>query len=1084
MTSPASEASQILSPGGRADTRARGSTLTIVAFVVLLLAVPTMLHSAGMAQPSSPVSALPVSPTASPNGAAQLAAAEASLHAARGSAPGAAPSNASGPQWNMLNASAVAPSQRASAALAYDPLLNAVVLFGGYFVQVAAAGDTWEFANGAWTDLTPSLTLSPPGRWEAGFAFDTADGYLVLFGGRNVTQFFNDTWTFNGAAWTQLNLSAHPSARGLVGMTYDPAVNAVVLVGGGTGNLPAGTYDGWVFDNDTWEFAGGAWTNLTSSLSASPPAASGFGLAFDPNGNNLLLLGGSTQPNQCSLISQQWVLGPGLTGWVNQTGLVAVPYGLAGFAQGGVVYDPNWGGIVAFGGLNDVAGSCVSTDQTWYYDGNVWTNITGFFNGTSPPANNWFPMTYDPAASSMMVFGGNLQGTFVYSNSTWMLSGNLSYEARIVATPSQGAPPLAVQFTPAVTDAVGTYSTFWQFGDGNTSTSLNASQTYTALGSYVVTLSVLDSLGQYANASTTVVVTYPSNSSFTVAASASPSQGPAPLNVSFNWSGTGGFAPYAVNWTFGDGNYSTLSAPTHLYLWNGTYTVNLTVTDASGATDSASLAVDVGGAAPVGWWSQVSSAANPSTRSAPAMAYDPQIGVVILFGGYLGPAVATSADTWEYSNGSWTNLSSSLSVAPPARWEAGFAYDPSSASLILFGGRNLTQFFNDTWSFNVSGWTQLFPTQSPSARGLVGMTYDVGQAAIVLYGGGTGNVPAQSLSAWNLFDDTWEFSGGNWHNVTAGSTLSPPAVASAGLVYDPIGGYDLLYGGTTAPNGCAPVAEEWEFQNGSWSNHTSSVVTGPGGTTGVYDFGITYDVAGSGLLFFGGVTTTSSGACYSTAETWGYGSNATWTNLTGAVGAPAPVDRHAFAMTYDAADGYAMLFGGNTYNSYTYLDDTWVFLASGVALAPIPASVAVVNSVGLGPLQVTFQVLLGTGFEGTSYDWTFGDGSSMPGGPTISHVYSTVGLYQPSVRVTVVGGRATTLQLPVVHVLAAALGPGGGPTPSATPMFGWQDVLGAAAGLIGGLALWVMLDARQRRLRREGIDLVHGAEAPPPPPVA
>lgn len=62
----------------------------------------------------------------------------------------------------------------------------------------------------------------------------------------------------------------------------------------------------------------------------------------------------------------------------------------------------------------------------------------------------------------------------------------------------------------------------------------------------------------------------------------SPSYGIFPLTVAFNSTIIGGEFPYAYLWTFGDGGTSTVPAPIHNYVANGTYGVRLTVTDALG----------------------------------------------------------------------------------------------------------------------------------------------------------------------------------------------------------------------------------------------------------------------------------------------------------------------------------------------------------------------------------------------------------------------------------------------------------------------------------------------------------------------
>lgn len=65
---------------------------------------------------------------------------------------------------------------------------------------------------------------------------------------------------------------------------------------------------------------------------------------------------------------------------------------------------------------------------------------------------------------------------------------------------------------------------------------------------------------------------------------ASPTSGTAPLAVSFTDVSTGG--PTGWSWNFGDGNTSTQQNPTHTYSTAGTYSVSLTVSNATGSANA------------------------------------------------------------------------------------------------------------------------------------------------------------------------------------------------------------------------------------------------------------------------------------------------------------------------------------------------------------------------------------------------------------------------------------------------------------------------------------------------------------------
>ena len=150
--------------------------------------------------------------------------------------------------------------------------------------------------------------------------------------------------------------------------------------------------------------------------------------------------------------------------------------------------------------------------------------------------------------------------------------------------------PATVSFT---NQSTGSGSMLWNFGDGTTSTLLNPSHTYTAAGSYTVSLTITNGTGC---SETVTLPNYIQIDTPQVALTGLPVNGCAPVTITPTALVTSNHNISSYSWNFGDGGTSNAATPSHTYTATGNYTVTLVYTTAEGCTDSVVMvnAVQVG----------------------------------------------------------------------------------------------------------------------------------------------------------------------------------------------------------------------------------------------------------------------------------------------------------------------------------------------------------------------------------------------------------------------------------------------------------------------------------------------------------
>jgi PKD repeat protein len=180
----------------------------------------------------------------------------------------------------------------------------------------------------------------------------------------------------------------------------------------------------------------------------------------------------------------------------------------------------------------------------------------------------------------------------------------------------RGVSPLEVRFVAAAAGGNGALTFAWDFGDGASSTLQDPRHTYaTALDqTFTASVTATDEDGDTATADVVVVVEA-DVTPMGVVAQATPATGRAPFLVQLGCDASGGNAPLAYAWTFGDGGQSTLQDPAYVYRDPGTYVATCLVTDADGdqAQDTATVTVLLDGAPAVTLSADVTSGVAPLT---------------------------------------------------------------------------------------------------------------------------------------------------------------------------------------------------------------------------------------------------------------------------------------------------------------------------------------------------------------------------------------------------------------------------------------------------------------------------------------
>ncbi|MCI4367991.1 MAG: PKD domain-containing protein [Thermoplasmata archaeon] len=453
-----------------------------------------------------------------------------------------------GGKWTELHPSA-APSIRWASQMAYDSGDGYVLLFGG--CDLVEMNDTWKFSGGNWSQILPAVSPSP--RGDAAMQDDVPSGFVVLYGGTGNgaggawAAILGDTWTYHGGTWINITFGSSPSPRRECGFAWDAASRSLVLFGG------SGDYG---LLNETWSFSSGLWQNETGPLAPSPRT---FPLLSNDSADGYLVLFGGVGSDPVPF-NDTWVFEQ-----VNASAS-ATPNGgsvpldvqftssvIGGF--GPVVY--NWslgdGSFAALSGFDHVYRSpgayparLLLQDRFGSYErfvlpvyvvgppaGPLSLSVTGspnvgvapmnvsfvasaqqgqrpysigyvFGDGSSAAGPNVSHVFERPGNYTVNVTGSDSAGESTRASVLIVVAPVLNVTAQLLNL--SGMAPLLLVYSLFPVGGIPPYFIDWNFGDGTTSSNQSGQHPVRAAGNYVVTASVVDSVGEHASFSWAVSV--------------------------------------------------------------------------------------------------------------------------------------------------------------------------------------------------------------------------------------------------------------------------------------------------------------------------------------------------------------------------------------------------------------------------------------------------------------------------------------------------------------------------------------------------------------------------------------------------
>jgi len=346
---------------------------------------------------------------------------------------------------------------------------------------------------------------------------------------------------------------------------------------------------------------------------------------------------------------------------------------------------------------------------------------------------------------------------------------------------------------------------------------------------------------------------------------------------------------------------------------------------------------------------------------------------------------------------SWTELSPAgvagplESTIPEARGFHGTSavFDPTTDSLIVFGGRSSTQAnLNDVWLLSGANglagtpqWSNPIPNEasgSPLPRSGHSAVYDSVNNRMIIFGGCEGYCLPVLNDVWVLTNANGTGGTPTWIPLSPVGG-PPPARTRPVAIYDSAANSMTIFAGQDGGSGGDTYSDVWVLSNanGLGGTPTWTQLSPSGGPPpGQYGPSATYDSTNNIMTVFGGGaqgTGIDTNAVWTLSNANGEGGTPVWTKIV-ANGAPGSPTKRAFhTAVYDPGSNRMTIFGGNN-NTGVPLNDAWVLSnanglggsATWTKLSPTGTPPLARNSHAAGYDTTNNRMMV---FGGTSEGW-------------------------------------------------------------------------------------------------------------------